>query len=190
VNSCPHLSLALPPIAGKDAAVFARTAHGGGRFRQIMREWDRYDRALLALLQENALRTAEELARDVALSPSAIARRVRRMREDGTIVADRAVVSERVGPFLSALVDVQLDRHSLNEVEALLRRLEARPQVQAVMEVAGPFDLVLVVAVSDMDAFNAFADEALADDPAVRRYETRFVKKRRKYSTAWPIPPG
>ena len=58
------------------------------------------------------------------------------------------------------------------------------------MEVAGPFDLVLVVAVSDMDAFNAFADDALADDPAVRRYETRFVKKRRKYSTAWPIRPG
>ncbi len=155
-----------------------------------MREWDRYDRALLALLQENALRTADDLARDVALSPSAIARRVRRMREDGTIVADRAVVSEKVGPFLSALVDIQLDRHSLSEVDALLRRLEARPQVQAVMEVAGPFDLVLVVAVTDMDAFNAFADEALAGDPAVRRYETRFVKKRRKYSTGWPIPPG
>jgi DNA-binding Lrp family transcriptional regulator len=152
-----------------------------------MRDWDRYDRDLLSLLQEDALRTAEDLARDVALSPSAIARRVRRMREDGTILGDRAVVTERIGPFLSAMVDVQLDRHALAEVEALLRRLEARPQVQALMEVAGPFDLVMVVAVADMDAFNAFADEALASDPAVRRYETRFIKKRRKYTSAWPI---
>ena len=155
-----------------------------------MREWDDYDRALLTLLQEDALRTAEDLSRDVALSPSAIARRVRRMREDGTIVADRAVIAEAIGPFLSAMVDVQLDRHSLGEVEALLRRLEARPQVQALLEVAGPFDLVLLVAVSDMNAFNAFADEALASDPAVRRYETRFVKRRRKYTSAWPIGPG
>ncbi|MFC4293594.1 Lrp/AsnC family transcriptional regulator [Novosphingobium tardum] len=152
-----------------------------------MRDWDRYDRDLLSLLQEDALRTAEDLARDVALSPSAIARRMRRMREDGTILGDRAVVTERIGPFLSAMVDVQLDRHALAEVEALLRRLEARPQVQALMEVAGPFDLVMVVAVADMDAFNAFADEALASDPAVRRYETRFIKKRRKYTSAWPI---
>ncbi|WP_162935682.1 Lrp/AsnC family transcriptional regulator [Tsuneonella amylolytica] len=152
-----------------------------------MREWDAYDRKLLALLQEDALATAEDLARDVALSPSAIARRIRRMREDGTIVADRAVVSERIGPFLSAMVDIQLDRHALAPVGQLLSRLEARPEVQVVLEVAGPFDLLLLVVVPDMDAFNAFADSALADDPAVRRYETRFVKKRRKFTTAWPL---
>jgi Lrp/AsnC family transcriptional regulator, leucine-responsive regulatory protein len=152
-----------------------------------MRDWDAYDRKLLALLQENALRTAEDLARDVALSPSAIARRVRRLREDGTIVADRAVVSEKIGPFLSALVDVQLERHALQPVEDLLRRLERRPEVQGILEVAGPLDLVLLVAVADMEAYNAFTDTALADDPAVRRYETRFVKRRRKLTTAWPL---
>lgn len=155
-----------------------------------MASWDAYDRKLLALLQENALATSEELAAEVALSPSAIARRVRRMREDGTIVADRAVVTDRIGPFLVALVDVQLERHSLGEVEACLRRLEARAEVQLLVEVAGPFDLVLLVALADMDGFNAFADEALASDPAVRRYESRFVKKRRKFTTAWPIAPA
>ena len=152
-----------------------------------MREWDRYDRQLLALLQEDALRTAEDLARDVALSPSAIARRVRRMREDGTILADRAVVAENIGPFLSAMVDVQLDRHALEPVEQLLRKLEKRAEVQTILEVAGPFDLLVLVVVRDMDTFNAFADEMLGSDPAVRRYETRFVKRRRKFTTAWPI---
>ena len=155
-----------------------------------MREWDRYDRALLTLLQEDALRTAEDLARDVALSPTAIARRVRRMREDGTILVDRAVVTEKIGSFLTALVDVQLDRHALPAVDALLRRLEQRPEIQAAFEVAGPFDLTLVVVAADMEAFNAFADTVLASDRSVRRYETRFVKRRRKFTTAWPIPLG
>jgi Lrp/AsnC family leucine-responsive transcriptional regulator len=130
-----------------------------------MRKLDRHDRAILALLQENALHTADELAGEVPLSASAIARRVRRMREEGVIVADRAVVSEKIGPYLTALVDIQLARHGLAEVDAL------------------------VIAVRDMDAFNAFADEVLADDPVVRRYETRLVKRRRKFTTAWPIAP-
>lgn len=152
-----------------------------------MRDLDRHDRELLHWLQRDALRTAEDLARDVALSPSAITRRVRRMREDGTIVADVSIVSDRVGSFLSALVDIQLHRHDLPHVEALLRRLDADRQVQSILEVTGPFDLTLMVVVTDMAAYNRFADAMLADDPVIRRYETRFVKKRRKWSAARPL---
>jgi Lrp/AsnC family leucine-responsive transcriptional regulator len=88
------------------------------------------------------------------------------------------------------MVDIQLYRHALEPVEQLLRRLEARPEVQVILEVAGPFDLLVLVVVGDMEAFNAFADAALGGDPAVRRYETRFVKRRRKFTSAWPVSPG
>lgn len=152
-----------------------------------MRNLDSHDRALLALLQDNALLTSEQLASEVALSPSAIARRVRRLRAEGVILADRAVVTHEVGPFLTALVDLQLARHRYSEIEKLLQRLHAAPEVQAILDVTGSTDLVLIVAVRDLDAFNDFADEVLAEDPAVQRYETRVIKKRRKFTTAWPI---
>ncbi|MGZ3297621.1 MAG: Lrp/AsnC family transcriptional regulator [Asticcacaulis sp.] len=152
-----------------------------------MGEYDRHDLALLGLLQADALQTAEQLAEHVPLSPSAIARRVRRMRDDGTIRANVAELSERIGPFLSAIVDVQLDRHALPDLERLLRKLTNSPHVQALLEVTGAADLMLLVVVRDMEAYNQFADDVLAGDPVVRRYETRFIKKRRKYSTALPI---
>lgn len=152
-----------------------------------MRDYDRYDLALLKRLQEDALLTAEELAVDISLSPSAIARRIRRMREDGTILGNIAVVSEKIGPYLSAFIDVQLDRHAPPELEGLLRRLMANPHVQSLMEVTGASDLVLRVVVKNMEDFNRFADEVLAIDPIVRRYETRFIKKNRKHSVALPI---
>jgi Lrp/AsnC family leucine-responsive transcriptional regulator len=63
-----------------------------------------------------------------------------------------------------------------------------RPEIQAAFEVAGAFDLTLVVVADDMEAFNAFADSALASDPGVRRFETRFVRRRRKFTTARPLP--
>jgi len=87
-----------------------------------LREIDAHDRKLLTLLQDDALLTADELARAVALSPSAITRRVRRLREDGTITANVAIVSDRVASFLSALVDVQFERHALDGVAAFEAR--------------------------------------------------------------------
>lgn len=148
---------------------------------------DAYDRALLSLLQDDALLTAEELSKKVALSPSAIARRVRRLRDRRIIVADHAVVTDRIGPFVTAMVDVQLAHHGLAQIEPLLQKLSAMDEVQVIMDVAGSVDLTLIVAVRDLDAFNAFADETLAGDPAVQRYETRLIKRRRKFTTAWPI---
>ena len=152
-----------------------------------MRTLDSVDLRLLALLQQDAQRTADQLSKDVALSPSAIARRVRRLRSEGAISSEIAVLDLAVGPFLAAVIEVKLDRHAAAGVEVFLRRLAASPNVQALMEVSGPFDVLILVATTDMDAFNAFADAELAGDPAVQRYETRFVKKRRKFTTALPL---
>ena len=158
-----------------------------GEAMQKVGRLDAYDRALLKLLQENALLTAEELSKEVALSPSAIARRVRRLRDQGIIIADRAVVTDRIGPFVTAMVDIQLTHHGLVQLEPLFQKLMAMDEVQVIMDVAGSVDLTLIVAVRDLDAFNAFADATLAGDPAVQRYETRLIKRRRKFTTAWPI---
>lgn len=148
---------------------------------------DALDFRLLGLLQKDALATADTLAELLPLSSSAIARRIRRLRERGVIAADVAVVSDQVAPMLSAIILVQLDRHALVAVESLRRRLIACDNVQLFLEVSGAFDVMLLVAVADMDGFNAFADELLAADPVVRRYETSFVKRRRKFSTALPL---
>lgn len=148
---------------------------------------DTLDLRILDLLQRDALLTADELAQRLPLSASAIARRIRRLRESGVIAEDVSVLSEQVGPFLSAVVQVQMDRHALAAVEALRRRLVASPYVQLYLEISGTFDLMLLVTVRDMDAFNDFVDTMLGADPVVRRYETSFVKRRRKFSTALPL---
>lgn len=148
---------------------------------------DMLDLRVLDLLQHDALLTADQLAERLPLSASAIARRVRRLRESGAIAADVSVLADDVAPLLSAVVQIQMDRHALAAVEALRRRLTASPHVQLYLEVSGTLDLLLLVTVKDMAAFNDFTDTMLAADPVVRRYETSFVKRRRKFSTALPL---
>ena len=131
------------------------------------RKIDSIDRQLLALLQENNLQTSDELAERVGRSSSVIARRLRRIRTDGLVVSEGAQISpEAAGCLLSAVVHVQL-----------------------CFEISGAFDLLLLVVAHDMAEFNRFADETLAKNAGVRRYETMFVKKRVKATLAFPIVP-
>lgn len=149
---------------------------------------DPLDLKLLDCLQEDNLLTAEALAERVGRSPSAVARRLRQLRSRGAIAADRSVVSdEAAGRPLFVIVQLQLERHALNEVEAFRRQLVASEHVQLCCEVSGAFDMLLMVVAADMDAYNNFADGLLASHKAVRRYETSFVKKRLKASLALPL---
>lgn len=157
--------------------------------RRIGRPLDRLDVALLNLLQNDNLATAETLAGAVPLSPSAITRRVRRLREEGLIASDVAVLAPAlVQRRLRAIVQIQLHEHAeQGAIATLRRRLRQVPEVQACFEVAGPVDLVALVITRDMSDFNAFADRVFGSDPAVRRYETSFVKREIKDSRFVPL---
>ena len=141
--------------------------------------FDSFDLKLLNAMQENAGRTAEELAETIALSPSAIARRLRRLREQGAIARTVSLLSSAiVDRRLRAIIRLQLHEHEQAAAFAEFRdRLRARDEVQLCLEISGNDDMLLLVACRDMTEFNAFADAELAASPLVRRYETSFVKK-------------
>ena len=153
-----------------------------------MQQLDKLDMQLLALVQQNNLLTADQLAERIGLSPSAIARRLRRLRASGAIIADVSLVSEQAaGDPLTAVVHIQLDRHTPQEDDRLRRRLVASPNVQLCLNLAGSFDILLLVVARNMREYNDFADAALEDNPAVRRFETTFVKRRVKATLAFPL---
>jgi len=141
--------------------------------------FDSFDLKLLNALQEDADRTADELAEVIALSPSAIARRIRRLRESGAIARTIALLPAEIADRrLRAIVRLQLQEHEQAAQLAQLRdRLKTCDEVQLCLEVSGSDDMLLLVACRDMSEFNAFADAELAASPMVRRYETSFVKK-------------
>ena len=149
---------------------------------------DRLDVKLLSCLQQDNLQTAEQLAERVGRSPSAVARRLRRLRSEGAVAADVSLLSEEAaGHPLFAIVLIQLERHAPQAGDMLRRRLTASGNVQLCLDISGAFDILLMVVAADMEAFNIFADGMLAPEPAVRRFETSFVKKRVKATLALPL---
>ena len=145
---------------------------------------DRFDIQLLNLVQSDDSRSADELSKHVALSSSAIARRLRRLRGDGWIDRTIALLSRRLTDRrLRAIVSVQLSEHANQRGKAaLLDRIRDAPQVQSCYELAGVYDLLLLFDCSDMAEFNDIAEAVLVADPTVRRYETSFVKREVKFA--------
>lgn len=150
----------------------------------MLRVKDRFDLALLDCLQRDSSQTAERLSEQVPLSPSAIARRLRRLRSNGVITNTVALLSPRLmDKRLAGLVLVQLAEHAdQSRKQALLARLEQAERVQFVYEISGEHDFALLLDCSDMDEFVGEAERLLASDPAVRRYESNFVKRRWKFA--------
>ena len=142
---------------------------------------DRFDLALLKAVQLDDSRTAENLASDVPLSPSAIARRLRRLRQEGWIARTIALLSPRMTQNrLRAIVLIRLV--SIPARIALERQLSACDEVQFCYEISGPHDLVMMLDCASMAAFTTIEHELLASSPTVRRWETLFVKHEVKFA--------
>jgi Lrp/AsnC family leucine-responsive transcriptional regulator len=145
---------------------------------------DRFDLQLLNAVQRDDSRTADSLAAEVPLSPSAIARRLRRLRGDGWIARTIALLSPRLTEHrLRALVFIQLNEHAdLKGKVGLQERLRAEPQVQFCYETTGAHDMLALFDCASMAEFNTLCDELLVSDATVRRYETSFVKRELKFA--------
>jgi len=145
---------------------------------------DRFDLQLLNLAQRDDSRTADSIASEVALSPSAIARRLRRLRADGWIARTIALLAPRLTQDrLRAIVLVQLGEHADRAgKQALERRLLASDEVQFCYEIAGQHDFVVLFDCANMAEFNSAAEDLFASSSTVRRYETHFVKRELKFA--------
>jgi Lrp/AsnC family leucine-responsive transcriptional regulator len=145
---------------------------------------DRFDIALLNEVQRDDSQTAEALATRVALSPSAIARRLRRLRAEGHIARTIALLSPKLtDKRLRAVVLVQLSEHAdLKGKTALAERIRKAPQVQFSYDIAGTWDMLLLFDCANMAEFNQVAEAVLIADSTVRRFETNFVKREEKFA--------
>ena len=140
---------------------------------------DRFDCALLNLVQQDDARTAETLAREVPLSASAIARRLRRLRSNGSIARSIALLAPNLTRNrLRAAVLIRFS--DIPGRVALEKRLLGEPLISLCYEIAGPYDILALFDCANMAEFNSLAD-ALLTSPTVRRYETHFVKREVKF---------
>ncbi|KWK88816.1 AsnC family transcriptional regulator [Burkholderia ubonensis] len=149
---------------------------------------DAFDRKLLMEVQRDAQTPQNELGARVNLSSAAVNRRLRRLAEDGVIERYTAVVApEKVGYALTIVVNVEMEREQIDQIDAMKRTFERCPQVQQCYYVTGEWDFVLILTVRDMDQYNALTRQLFFSNNNVKRFKTLVSMGRVKVGLDVPV---
>jgi DNA-binding Lrp family transcriptional regulator len=149
---------------------------------------DDIDRKILRVIQQDARRSSESIGADVGLSASAVQRRVARLREEGVITAEVAIVDPKsVGRSLTMIVDIEVERERPELMAVLKRWIAAEPAIQEAWYVTGDGDFVLVVCMRDVEDYDALMQKLVAENSNVRRFRTRVALGTLKRGCAVPI---
>jgi len=150
---------------------------------------DKLDRLLLNALQADADQTSEQLSEQVALSPSAVQRRLRRLKDEGVIVRQTAVLDPRkVGQPTFFITSLQVERERPELLAQLRAWLSAQEHVQQAYYVTGEADFVLVVTTPDTETYDALMSRLVSENANVRRFTTNVVLGQVKRGLTLPVP--
>ncbi len=139
-------------------------------------EVDLFDEKIMHALQGDGRKTSIELAEVVGLSPSSCQRRQRELEQRGIIRGYRADIDPAVlGRSFTVFAAVQLERHVRSDVHAFQKAVIQLPGILEVHHIAGAFDYLLRVAVSDLASYETFHADCLTTLPGVAHITSYVV---------------
>jgi DNA-binding Lrp family transcriptional regulator len=117
---------------------------------------DATDRALLALLREDARASTTELARTLKLSRTTVQSRMERLQRQRVIAGFTITVPDELeAELVRAHVLITLAPKRSSAIETALRKIA---EVRVLHSVSGPFDLIAIVAAASIGELDALID--------------------------------
>ena len=137
---------------------------------------DKFDRKILYELSRDSRLSVERLAEKVGLSATPVRRRIKLLEEVGILKRYTIEIDlEKCGFGQLMYVYVKLksrDRDTISKFEARVRTLS---EVSVCNLITGAFDYILEIHTKDMQGYNAFLRDVLAELPGVFGIETSVV---------------
>jgi DNA-binding Lrp family transcriptional regulator len=149
---------------------------------------DSFDRKILALLQQDARLTNNDLSERVNLSPSQCSRRRQRLEEEGLIKGYRAVLDrDRLGFSLVNVISVTLATHNRDNARRFADLLTRLPEVQEAHALTGEMDYILKVVTPDLKSLAAFVNDVLLPHDSVQHVKSAIVLETLKETGSLPL---
>lgn len=137
---------------------------------------DRIDFKIVELLQNNARLTNKELAHLVGLAPSSCIQRVKNLEKNKTLTGYHANISEKaLGIGIKALVSISLIKHRKEIFDSFYGKMLKVKEVVHAYHLTGSKDVMIFIAVKDINHLRNFVLEEIATNEEVARYETSIV---------------
>lgn len=150
---------------------------------------DELDSEIVRILQADARISNRELARMVGVAPSTCLERVRALTRRGVIRGYHADIDPKaLGRGVQALVALQIRPLSRAVIDAAIAYVSTLPEVIGVFTVAGGDDIVLHVAVPDLDGLHAMLLDRLSKRREVAGFRTSVIFEHVRNPVLEPLP--
>ena len=151
-------------------------------------QMDKYDRAILAALQQDGRISNVQLATRVNLSESACLRRVKRLEQGGMIRAYVSLVDQTSAGYPdNVFVRITLTSQQQDDLAAFETAVRKLPEVMECYLMSGDADYLLRVIVSDARDYERIHSQHLTRLPGVDRVQSSFALRTVIKKTEIPI---
>jgi Lrp/AsnC family leucine-responsive transcriptional regulator len=144
---------------------------------------DKFDLAILNVLQGDARASLQDISKRVGLSPTPCWNRIRKMEADGVIQGYTVRIDPAaIGFTETVIVQVTLESHTDETLYDFGKTLEQIPEVLEAYLVSGDYDYYIRIAVKDTRDYERLLRERLYRIPGIRHSKSSFVLRTLKES--------
>ena len=137
---------------------------------------DTLDKAILSALVADGRQSQVQLAERIPLSPTAIARRIKGLEEQGVIEGYQARISRAaLGLEMFVIVQVSLKSQDAALLTAFDKAAAASPSIVGCYLMAGEDDYILMVLAKSLGDFERIHKEELSKLPGVTQLKSNFA---------------
>ena len=153
-----------------------------------MQNLDSIDLQILKHLQENSNINTKELASKLFLTVTPVYERIKRLERDGYIMKYVALLDKKkLNLGMTVFCNVRLKEHAKNVGSNFVKDIVALPEIIECYNIAGDYDFMLKIATKNIDSYNNFITNALANTPNIYQYHSSIVLNEIKRETAYKI---
>jgi Lrp/AsnC family transcriptional regulator, leucine-responsive regulatory protein len=137
---------------------------------------DSIDLEIVELLSKNGKLGNKEVAASIGLSVTPTFERIRRLEKRGIIKGYVALIDQAVmGKGLKVFCQVSLNSHSTEIITEFEEKVVFIEEVSACYHIAGDFHYSLFIEVANMEEYQIFLKQKLANIPNISNVQTAFV---------------
>lgn len=149
---------------------------------------DSTDRKILALLQEDGSLSVAELADRLHMTPPPCWRRLRRLKEAGILERQIWLLNApALGLGLFVYASVKLATHDAKAVTQFREQIKTWPEVMECYVLLGAIDVLIKIAVRDIQYYENFFFKKLSQLPGVREVNSSVVMSEIKRTASLPL---
>ena len=148
---------------------------------------DKFDRAILEILQDDCTLAIGTLAERIGLGTTACWRRIQKLEEEG-ILRKRVALLDRskLNIGVTVFVSIKTNQHSAEWLQTFHARVAEIVEVVELYRMAGDTDYLLKMAVPDIAGYDAVYKQ-LIQIPGLSDISSSFAMEQIKYTTAMPL---